>query len=65
MIKVSANSDKILKKYNIDYRKYNTLNDLLDDINDEMVSYRDKDDEPLPQFLELEKVYDEIYDLNI
>lgn len=65
MLKVNEKQNLILKKYNIDYLKYKEINDLLDEINDIMVSYVDKNDEPLKEFLELEKVYDEIYYSNL
>lgn len=55
---------EILNKYNINYKECEDISDLLELLNDEMVSYVDEDDEPLPEFLELEKIYDEIYDQN-
>lgn len=55
---------EILNKYNINYKECEDISDLLELLNDEMISYVDEDDEPLPEFLELEKVYDEIYDQN-
>ncbi|MDO5015305.1 MAG: hypothetical protein Q4E28_05070 [Clostridia bacterium] len=69
MIFISEQSKKILDKYpNINYKKYlglspsaKNLNDLLDVIDETMVDYRDEQDEPLEQFLELERVYDEIF----
>lgn len=64
MIKINSRQIEILKKYKIDYLKYNELNDLLDVINDIMVSYVDENDEPLREFIELEKLYDEIYYAN-
>lgn len=65
MIKINESDKKILEKYKIDYNKYEELNDLLIELNDVMISYRDENDEPLSEWLELEKVYDRIYDLNI
>ncbi len=64
MIKINENNKKILlNKYKIDVDKFDEINDLLDELNDIMVSYVDENDEPLPEFLELEKIYDEIYDI--
>ena len=59
-IKVSEKDKKILEKYSIDVKKYDDLEDLLFEIDDVMTSYVDEYDEPLPEFLELEKVYDAI-----
>lgn len=61
MIKLNEKQKEILRKYNIDYLKYKEINELLDEINDKMISYVDYKDEPLEEFLELEKVYDEIF----
>lgn len=52
---------KILKKYKIDYTKYDDISDLLDVINDKMVSYTDENDEPTEEFIELQNIYDSIY----
>lgn len=51
---------KILDKYNINY-KVDNLRELLINIDYVMTEYVDEQDEPLKQFLELERVYDEIY----
>lgn len=51
---------KILDKYNINY-KVDNLRELLINIDYVMTDYVDEQDEPLEQFLELERVYDEIY----
>ena len=64
MINLNNRQKEILAKYKINYENKEILNDLLEEIDDVMVSYVDKDDEPLPEFLELEKIYDEIYDQN-
>lgn len=61
MIKLNEKQKEILRKYNIDYLKYKEINELLDEINDKMISYVDYKDEPLEEFIELEKVYDEIF----
>ena len=63
-IKVTEEEKKILKKYNIDIEDYNNLNELLLEIDDAMTSYVDENDEPLPEFLELEKLYDSIFYAN-
>ena len=66
MLNITEQSKKkLIEKYKIDVNKYNKLNDLLEEIDEEMTAHVDKDDEPLPEFLELEKIYDEIYDANI
>lgn len=54
---------KILDKYNINY-KVDNLRELLINIDYVMTEYVDEQDEPLEQFLELERVYDEIYFAN-
>lgn len=55
---------KVLDKYNINYKECEDISDLLDILNDEMVLYIDDNDEPLPEFLELQKIYDYIYEDN-
>lgn len=65
MIKINEEQKLILEKYKIKVEDYEEINNLLDEINDVMISFVDEHDEPLPEFLELEKLYDEIYDLNI
>lgn len=65
MIKINENSKEILQnKYKINADKFDEINDLLDELNDIMVSFVDENDEPLPEFFELEKIYDEIYNIN-
>lgn len=54
---------KILDKYNINY-KVDNLRESLINIDYVMTEYVDEQDEPLEQFLELERVYDEIYFAN-
>ena len=61
MLKLTDKQDKILKKYNIDYRNYKNLKDLLVEIDDEMTVHVDRNDEPLEEFKELESLYDELY----
>lgn len=61
MLKISEKQKIILMKYNIDSGNYNNIDDLLLEIDDEMTSYVDENDEPLKEFKELEKVYDELY----
>lgn len=63
MIIISENQKTILKKYKIDYNT-DDINELLKRIDFEMTKYVDKNDEPLKDFLILEKIYDEIYDQN-
>ncbi len=64
MIKISDKSKKILEKYNIDYKQYDNVDDLLCTIDEEELKYYDKNYEPLKEYFELEKVYDEIFDNN-
>ena len=63
-IKITDEEKKILKKYNIDIEEYDNLNELLLEIDDAMTSYVDEHDEPLSEFLELEKIYDSIFYAN-
>lgn len=66
---ITEKDQKILDKYpEINYKKYlgkentiDSLQDLLDEIYDAYISYRDERDEPLPRFLELEGVQDRIF----
>lgn len=64
MIRITEKQKQILKKYRIDVENYSTLRELLLEIDDEMTSHVDENDEPLSEFLELEKVYDEIFSQN-
>ena len=64
MIKISDKSKKILEKYNIDYKQYDNVDDLLCTIDEEELKFYDKNQEPLKEYFELEKVYDEIFDNN-
>lgn len=69
MIIIREESKKILDKYpNINYKKYldleptaKNINELLEPIDETMIRYRDRNDEPLEEWLELERVYDEIF----
>lgn len=61
---ITEEDKEILKKYNIDINKYDNLRDLLIEIDDEMTTHVDEHDEPLEEFLELEKVYDRIFYVN-
>lgn len=54
----------ILKKYNINVDNFESLDELLFEIDDEMTSHIDGQDEPLKEFIELQKVYDRIYYAN-
>ena len=68
-IKIKEEEQKILSKYdNIKYKKYLEMENteenveaLLEEIDDELIQYRDEDDEPLPEWLELERIRDRIY----
>lgn len=53
---------ELLKKYNIDY-KVDSVDDLLINIDLIMTKYLDKNDEPTKDYMVLEKLYDEVYDL--
>jgi len=63
-INVSQEDKDTLTSYKIEVDNYRTLSDLLDIIDEVMVSYVDEQDEPLEDFLILEKIYDRIYDAN-
>lgn len=54
----------ILEKYNISYELTMSTNEILEIIDEEMLKYLDKNYEPTPEYLELEKLYDNIYDSN-
>lgn len=61
-MKITEEQKSILKKYNISYENFIDIDDLLDKIDEVMMdNYLDEDDEPLPDFLILQKVYDGIY----
>ena len=53
---------ELLKKYNVDY-KVNSVDDLLINIDLIMTKYLDKNAEPTKDYMVLEKLYDEVYDL--
>ena len=61
---ISEEDKNILKKYNINIDDFNNLKELLLEIDDEMTIYVDEHDEPLKEFIELQKVYDRIYYAN-
>ena len=63
-MKITEKQKEILSKYDINVDDYNDLEELLFEIDDEMTSHIDENDEPLPEFLELEEIYDEIFDTN-
>lgn len=42
MIKISDKSKKILEKYNIDYKQYDNVDDLLCTIDEEELKFYDK-----------------------
>ena len=68
-MKLSEKQKEILNKYSIPFKdKYSSvdeINALLLKIDDEMTVHVDENDEPLEEFLILEKLYDEIYNSNI
>ena len=53
---------ELLKKYNVNY-KVDSVDDLLINIDLIMTKYLDKNDEPTKDYMVLEKLYDEVYDL--
>jgi|GEM_PF-3386240 hypothetical protein len=53
---------ELLKKYNVDY-KVDSVDDLLINIDLIMTKYLDKNAEPTKNYMVLEKLYDEVYDL--
>lgn len=53
---------ELLKKYNVNY-KVDSVNDLLINIDLIMTKYLDKNAEPTKDYMVLEKLYDEVYDL--
>jgi len=61
---ISEEDKNILKKYNINIDDFDDLKELLFEIDDEMTSHVDEHDEPLNEFIELQKVYDRIYYAN-
>lgn len=61
---ISEEDKNILKRYNIDIDSFSDLEQLLFEIDDEMTSYVDENDEPLKEFMKLQKVYDRIYYAN-
>lgn len=69
IIKINKKDQEILSKYdNIKYKKYLEMENteenveaLLEEIDDELIEYRDENDEPLEEWLELEKIRDRIY----
>lgn len=71
-INLSESNKKILDKYRIDYKSYIDREitreeyelSFIDSIDELIVSYRDEEGEPLKEWLELEKVRDEIYITN-
>ena len=58
---LSDKQKEILDKYKIDYRTIDDVVDLLTEIFVRSGDFLDKDDEPLPECLELEDLYYEIY----
>lgn len=65
-MRLSSKQKELLEKYSIsyedkEYKKSEDINKLLMEIDWEMTEHVDEDDEPLEDFLILEKLYDEIY----
>lgn len=68
-IEISEKNKKILDKYpEINYKKYigmeasdDNLDNLLEELDSALIRYRDENDEPLEEWLEIERVRDEIY----
>ena len=54
----------LLTEYDINPDEFTSITELLIKINSVMVDFIDEDDEPLDEFLELERVYDQIYAQN-
>lgn len=52
---------EILDKYEVNYKSIDNIDDFLVELFDKMQDYLDKDDNPTKEYLELEKVYYEIY----
>ena len=53
---------ELLKKYNVDY-KVDSVDNLLINIDLIMTKYLDKNAEPTKDYMVLEKLYDEVYNL--
>jgi hypothetical protein len=51
----------ILKKYNIPYEN-KSIKEILDLLDEEMLKYLNKEYNPTPKYIELEKLYDNIFD---
>ena len=58
---VTQKQKQVLSKYKIDSDSFETKRNLLIEIDSIMTDFVDEFDEPLEEFLELEKLYDEIY----
>ena len=58
---VTQKQKDVMAKYDINPCSFDTKRELLLEINSVMVDFIDEDDEPLDEFLELEKLYDEIF----
>lgn len=54
---------ELLKKYNIQFEDV-SINKLLESLDEEMLRHLDKDYEPTAIYLQLEKLYDSILDIN-
>lgn len=61
-MKLTDKQIEILKKYEINYEKLNQK-ELLIEIDDVMTTYLDKNYNTTPEYMELERLYDSIYDI--
>lgn len=52
----------ILEKYNIEY-KNKSIKEILEILDEEMLKYMDKNYNPTPDYMVLERLYDSIYDI--
>lgn len=60
-MKLTDKQMEILDKYEVNYKSIDNIDDFLVELFDKMQDYLDKDDNPTKEYLELEKVYYEIY----
>lgn len=58
---ITEEQKKQLEKYNIEI---SDVKNILLELDDEMTDHLDENDEPLPEFYEIQKLYDEIYKQN-
>ena len=58
---ITEEQKKQLEKYNIEI---SDVKNILLELDDEMTDHLDENDEPLSEFYEIQKLYDEIYKQN-